>query len=363
MTTNRHFTFVSNLRRGPTWYSQSWWGGDTLAARQYSLLRILALAHRERMDVVPLIASLAMEHRHFYRRLLSTLAARIEGGASLVAALEQTPDALSDEDVIALRLAGESSTWSQTFSELLKTRLEDQRAMRLRPPFSANYWLAILLMAYLLVTVLMNVVAPTFSKLGEEMGLAPPESFRRLVQFADPLNLGWIMLLTIVLVLWFTWFRAPRRFIQRQVAPTLLPPVAQQQIVELIRMLAVAVEAGRPITGALSTLARYHFSRRLRHRLLFARNEVEQGTEVWQGLAQSHVIDAAEAEALSKSPNNRVTAWTLRELAQKKFAVASRRTAVLVTLIEPALTLLFGAFVLWVCFAFFQFLVSFTSQI
>ena len=354
---------MRTLRRGPTWFSHTMWGGEPLAVRQYSLLRILALAHRERLDVVPLIASLAMEHRHFYRRTLSTLAARIEAGASLVAALEQTPDALSDEDVIALRLAGESGTWSQTFNELLKSRMEEQRATRLRPPNSASYWLAVLLIAYLLVTVLMNVVAPTFSKLGEEMGLNPPESFRRLVQFADPRNLGWVMLLTIVLVLWFTWFRAPRRFIQRQVAPTLLPPVAQQQIVELIRMLAVAVEAGRPITGALSTLARYHSSRRLRHRLLFTRNEIEQGAEVWHGLAQSRVIDAAEAEALSKSPNNQVTAWTLRELAQKRFSIASRRTAALATLIEPALTLLFGAFVLWVCYAFFQYLVNFISQI
>ena len=217
-----------------------------------------------------------------------------------MSALEQTPDALSDEDVLALRLAGESGTWSQTFNELLKVRLEDQMATRMRPTNSVSYWLVVLLMGYLLFTLLMTVVAPTFKALGNEMGLRPPDSFLNLLRLADSRNLGWIMLLTIVLVMWVTWFRAPRRFLQRQVAPKLLPPVAQQQIVELYRLLAVAVEAGRPITGALSTLARYHFNPRLRHRLLFARNEVEQGTDVWQGLAASRLLNSAEADALSK---------------------------------------------------------------
>ncbi len=224
MTNTIRSTVLNVGQRGPTWFSQPWWGGDTLAARQYTLLRILALGQRERLDIVPLIFGLAIEHRGYYRRLLLTLATRINAGANLVAALEQTPDALSDEDVLALRLAAESGTWTQTFDELLKVRVEDQRAKRLRPRLSVSYWLVVLFMAYSLLTLLMTVVAPTFAKLGSEMGLVPPQSFLRLYEFAAPGNLGWVMSLTIVIVLWFTWFRAPRRFLERQLAPKLLPP-------------------------------------------------------------------------------------------------------------------------------------------
>lgn len=352
-----------SARSGPTWFTQAWWGGEPLAARQYTLLQILAVGQRERLDIAPLIASLATEHRGYYRSLLSALALRIEAGATLVGALEQTPDALSDEDVLALRLAGESGTWTQTFNELLKLRLEDQRAARMRPKLSAAYWLVLLFVCYMLITLLMHVVAPTFIVLGREMNAEIPRAYLALILLVHYNNLGWLMLISVIMVIWFTWFRAPGRFFQRQVAPQILPPVAQQQIVELYRMLAVAVEAGRPITGALSTLARYHFNRRLRQRLLYARNEIEQGADVWQGLAQSRLINAGEAEALSKAPNNRVAAWTLRELAQKKFVVASRRTATLATLVEPMLTLLFGGLVLWVCIAFFQFLVAFIVSI
>ncbi len=350
-------------RTGPNWYSQTWWGGDSLSSRQYSLLQILAVGQRERLDIVPLIAALAMEHRGYYRNLLATLAARIEEGASLVSALEQTPDALSDEDVLALRLAGESGTWRQTFDELLKLRQEDQRANRIRPRFSPMYWLALLFVCMTVLLLLIQVVAPTFVVLGSEMGAKPPTAFVELMRVADAGNVGWIMLLSMILVIWFSWFRMPRRFFQRQIAPKLLPPVAQQQVVELFRMLAIAIDAGRPIAGAISTLARYHFDRGLRQRLLYARNEIEQGTEVWQGLAKTRLLSAREAEALAGAPNQRITAWTLRELAQKRFVVASRRTAALGTLVEPVLTLLLGALVLWVCMAFFQYLVAFISSI
>ncbi len=128
-------------------------------------------------------------------------------------------------------------------------------------------------------------------------------------------------------------------------------------------MLAIALDAGRPLTGALSTLARYHFNRTLRSRLLYARNEVEQGADTWQGMAQSRLMGKREADALSEAPSSPVAAWTLRELARKKFVTASRRTAALSILIEPALTLLFGGFVLWVCLAFFQYLVQFISSV
>lgn len=362
MTSNFPVPIHHSARRGPTWFTQPWWGGDSLASRQYTLLQLLAVAQRERLDVVPLVASLATEHRGYYKTLLSSLATRIDSGQPLVSALEQTPDALSDEDVLALRLAGESGTWSQTFDELLKLRLEDQRAARLRPRLSKVYWLFLLFMAYTLITLVMTVVAPMFYRLGQELGVPMPQAFRSLIKLVHSNNLGWLMLLSVVGVIWFTWFRAPVRFFQRRVAPKIMPPVAQQQIVELYRMLAIAVESGRPIAGALSTLARYHFNGRLRQRLLLARTEIEQGADVWQGLAKSRLINSREAEALAGAPNNRVAAWTLRELALKKFVVASRRTAAIAALVEPVLTLLFGALVLWVCVAFFQYLVVFIEK-
>lgn len=363
MTTNFQAPVAQTVRCGPTWFTQPWWGGESLAARQYTLLQLLAVGQRERLDIVPLIAALATEHRGYYRSRLSTLAARINSGESLVAALEQTPDALRDEDVLALRLAGESGTWAQTFSDLLHHRLEDQRAARIRTRPSTAYWLLLLFVFYALITLLLHIVVPTFKVMGEEMNASMPQTFRSLVRLVDSTNLGWLMLLSVGGVIWFTWFRAPVRFFQRQVAPKVLPPVAQQQIVELYRMLAIAVEAGRPLAGALSTLGRYHFNRSLRQRLLFVRNEVEQGADVWQGLAKSHLIKPSEAEALSNAPNSRIAAWTLRELARKKFVVASRRTAALTALVEPTLTLLFGALVLWVCMAFFQYLVAFIQSI
>ncbi len=357
MTTNITTTNHA-ISRGTVWFSQTWWGGDTLASRQYTLLRILAVSYRERLDVVPLIYLLASEHRGFYRSVLNILAARIESGISLVSALEQTPDALSDEDVLALRLAGESGTWAQTFDGLLAMRLEDQQGLRIRPKFSITYWIVLLFISYFLIALMLNVVMPTFLKIGDEFGMAAPRAFLKLRSF-NLLGFGWLLLLIIVLSIWISWFRTPRRFFLRQVAPKVLPAVARQQLVELYRLLAIALDAGRPLSGAISTLARCHFSRRIRERLLFARNEVEQGADQWQSLAQSKLISRAEADLLAHAPNPQVAAWSLRELARKKLVLATRRTAGVAYLIEPIITLCFGAMVMWVCIAFFQYLVAF----
>ena len=76
--------------RAARWRLSTWWLSDTLDAMQHSLLRILAVAHRERLELAPLVANLAEEHRGRYRRRLRRLARRLNEGTALVDALEQT---------------------------------------------------------------------------------------------------------------------------------------------------------------------------------------------------------------------------------------------------------------------------------
>ncbi len=65
----------------------------------------------------------------------------------------------------------------------------------------------------------MAVVAPTFRAIGSELAITAPDSFISLMKFADSRALGLIMLFAVIIILWFSCFRAPRRFFQRRVAP------------------------------------------------------------------------------------------------------------------------------------------------
>jgi type II secretory pathway component PulF len=69
-------------------------------------------------------------------------------------------------------------------------------------------------------------------------------------------------------------------------------------------------------------LARYHFDPAIRRDLLFVRNEVEQGADVWHSLTAAGLLTKPEAHALriSEQANNRP--WVLRQLV----GVKRRRT-------------------------------------
>ena len=76
------------LNSQPGWLATPWWPGDTLRVKQRSLIRILALAHREHLDPQPLIKNLAKGHRGRYRRRLNRLYRRIDSGTPIPKALE-----------------------------------------------------------------------------------------------------------------------------------------------------------------------------------------------------------------------------------------------------------------------------------
>ena len=75
-------------------------------------------------------------------------------------------------------------------------------------------------------------------------------------------------------------------------------PMRDWRSAEVLQRLGAVTAGGRPLPSALSTLARYHFDPAIRHKLLFARNEVEQGADLWQSLATVRLVNPAEATVM-----------------------------------------------------------------
>ena len=91
------------------WRLMPWWTGESHACRQRSLLRLLALAHNERLDLAPLLENYANEQLGLYRVRVRRLARRVSEGTPIVEALEQTPEVLGDEAVLAIRFAARTT--------------------------------------------------------------------------------------------------------------------------------------------------------------------------------------------------------------------------------------------------------------
>ncbi len=122
---------------------------------------------------------------------------------------------------------------------------------------------------------------------------------------------------------------------------------------EILQLLSQAVEAGRPLPAAISTLARYHFDKSVREKLLFARNEIEQGADVWTSLTESRLLTPQEASALANSSSSRSRVRAMRRLADWKQNTVIRRNENVVALVQPIMTLFFAAIVLLIGTAIF----------
>src|SRR5690606_14997328 len=143
----------------------------------------------------------------------------------------------------------------------------------------------------------------------------------------------------------------------------LLRSTAQLQRSQLLRLLALAIDAGRPLSSSLSTLARYHFDRSTRLKLLVVRNDIEQGADAWQALAQSHLLLPGEAQSLTEASTPRLQTWIMRRLAQQQEDAVHYRRAAVAMLLHPLVVLLFGGIVAWVAVACFSVLTSMIASL
>jgi type II secretory pathway component PulF len=278
--------------------------------------------------------------------------------------LEQTPDVLDDDAVLALRFGSQSGTMQAAFEMLLSREVVGE----VNPIGNGRqvwvYWIALACTIACLLMIMMVLIAPTFKQMFNEFELALPRSLQTLIYICDVFAryFAWWMLLGVVVVGLF-WSSTVRRFFRRTVAPMFIRPVAQMRKAALLKLLAIGVDSGRPLAGALSTLARYHFDSRVRQRLLFARNEIEQGVESWQGLTEAGFLTPQQTVAVASAPTNEIRAWTLRRLASGMQVAAQQRRSVGFALMQPLVVLLFGAIVMFIFVSFFSVLLVMISSL
>jgi type II secretory pathway component PulF len=94
-----------------------------------------------------------------------------------------------------------------------------------------------------------------------------------------------------------------------------------------------------------------------RQRLLVARNDMELGTDSWQAIESSGVLNSTEIKFLSEQKDERLQAYFLEQLAVEDWRQRERMVSFRSLLINPLLTLLFGGFVALFSIGFFSALI------
>ena len=153
---------------------------------------------------------------------------------------------------------------------------------------------------------------------------------------------------------WILWTDRPGRSLRRG----LLRPWFDMRSADVLQNLSVVTEAGRPIPGAISTLARYHHDPSLRQKLLFVRNEIEQGADLWATLRTVKLLTPAEITLMEAAEKVGNRPWAMEQLAMSKRRRMRRRLELLGQLESPVAVLCLGGAVFAVCLGVFAPLVK-----
>jgi type II secretory pathway component PulF len=323
------------------------------------LLRLLVAAVDENLPLPPLIEAWAADEYGIQHQRLLRLATLLRKGAPLPEAVEQVPGVLSEEDVLAIRFGAQSGTLVASMRERVDKRAETQPIVSPRLRKSLVYIAALLLVGLVITTFLQIKIVPEFEKIMQEFNMNVPRPMRWSIAFSRFFVDYWYLFVLAVLAFsWFVFSPWPGRRMRMRLFGPLYRPLRELHFADVLEKLSVTAEAGRPIAGAISTLARYHFDPALRRRLLFVRNEIEQGVDAWQSMQSVGLLSPQESHALATADHLGNRAWVLNRLADVK----KRRTTVRLSrasdLILPIVILLAGAFVLLQAASIFSSLVE-----
>lgn len=345
-------------RNGAAWRGSSLLQPSSLPIKQAELLEVLALATQEKLDTGAVVSQFSKEHTGAYRRTLRRLAKRLGGEGTLHSALEQTPDALNDDEVLAIRCGSNLGMLPSTFDSLLRSQREGKDQW-IQKGSNRTYYVVLAIAIAVLVLIMGAFIAPTMAMMSSELEVPTTSAFywfrAAFRWFFD--NFTWVVIGGVVLgfSLSSSFFR---RFVRKRVSSWMSLFQSRAKSSGVLRVLAIASVSDRPISSATSTLAKYHYDRATRQRLLLARNEMEQGENEWTSLVKAKVLTESEAELLCLVPNPKSLAWTLEQLASNREVISHNRKVFLHAFVHPIVMIVFGLIVLWVCVAFFSIIPS-----
>jgi type IV pilus assembly protein PilC len=318
----------------------------TKRPQRQALLQMLAAGIESGVPLAPLLNAWASDERGVQSNRIRRLAYRLLQGASLAEAAEESAGALKSEEILAIRFGSQSGTLAASLRDAAES-LEPSSVAEPSIRRTATYLIAFSAVASLVTAYFMIKVVPSFQAIFADFDMTLSTPMILLIELADTFVRYWYLVaFGLILLAWgIVSFRGSG--IVGAVVDRLSGGARTRYAADLLRKLSVVARAGRPLTGAISTLARYHFDPTMRRKLLFVRNEVEHGADPWQSMTDERLIDEQEAAALATADRLGNRPWVLRELATAKNRRMDRKWHVIAQLALPVVVLICGTFVLF----------------
>ncbi|MEO0529609.1 MAG: type II secretion system F family protein [Planctomycetota bacterium] len=326
-------------------------------AQRRSLLRLVASAAENRLPLAGTIDALADEERGRQRKRLIRLAESLRSGVALPDALERQPTLLGEEERLMVRFASESGTLAPTIRRSLERTSDESSVTGGNAYRIAAYGLLLVFVGLPIAIFVQMVLTSEMIYIYYDFGLEPPPLLQvnqLLSEWIAPACIVWLV--ALLAVLWLRLFDWPFGYVRRVLLPRLSKSFRDRQIATVLRTLGDSAQSGRPIAGAVATLARYHYDPQLRNQLLYLRNELGLGADLWSTLSAEGGLTECEQAALVAADRLGTRGWTLAALADARRRRADTRQACRSAIALPLVVLVFGAFVTVQALGVFSFL-------
>jgi general secretion pathway protein F len=353
-----------NSQSESTWRLSRFWHLNPGKNERQSLLRVLAMAYEpkalhQRPSPSALLELYALEERGRQRRRVRRLSARLAEGLSLADALEQTPDLVTDAQLLAIRIASHSGMLSPVLEQLIESERQPLDSFH-EQRFDWIYLSALAVVFCLLITVIKALVFPALGSIMTELGMAHPLLF----ELANSNALGVVVIVAPLLLLgvpvveWLTCRFGALRRIRHRLGSFLSTRRYMSNVALALKLLAKSMQVGRPAAATLSTLAKYHHDARVRHQLLQARNDMELGTAWPDSFEQAGLLTSEMAAAMNLLESNADRGWLLNGLADRQLLKLAHRHTMLQSIWQTLVVLFFGFIALVFCMGVIVFLAN-----
>jgi protein transport protein HofC len=335
------------------------------ATRQDALLAILALAAEKRIPLAPAVLAFADQYRGTSRMRLIDLAAHLNAGTRLTAALEQARKLVARDAVLLCGVGELTDSTPRALRMAASTRLAQ---FPVWTAISGRFTYIITLLCFLqaIAGFMFYFIVPKFEAILKDFGLPMPAITRMSIEFSHflvkyffpvtgPLlaaELGFLFFLPFSFLSWGHYD-----------IPLFDRMLRRRHSALMLRALGLFVDAGKPISQGLSTLAKHYPTRWVRRRLTNADLDAQHGADWIEAMLHQELIRPADGEVLRAATAAGNLGWALQELAESgERRLAIRFQAVLQT-VFPLLVVLLGFFVMWMALTYFTPLVLVISRL
>ncbi len=334
------------------------------AIRQDSLLSVLAIATERGIPLAPAVAAFADQFRGQLRWRIMNLAADLNQGTALAAALERQPKLASRNAVLLAWVGHESGTLPKALRMATGTR-SAQLPIWTAITARLSYVIAILLVAQMISGFILYYIIPKFEAIFKDFNIPLPRvtiltieashfaiKFGYLTAWLPLFELGLLIFLPLSFLGWGNYH-----------IPVFDRLLSRRHTALVLRSLSLVVEGGKPLARGLSVVASHYPTQWMRRRLHEAHAEVEHGAQWTDALWRWRVIRASDAEVLHSAAAVGNLAWALSELADTiERRLATRAHAIVQTLFPLAVAAL-GALVFTLAVAYFMPLVQLITEL